>query len=340
MPFTKKSETPVPPISHVGKQNDWIKQYFNWTPVEGENYMVEKGKTAKTLGEGEDGWKDFVNASPQTPVSAPTQTKTAESKPGPEPAKGEDNITLSRADLETLMKGVEEKLEAKLKLKSSGNDGDVKELVSELVEQLSPTPGNRRRLMKEEDIDREDYLDEPVLFFTYTIYYAIFSEKRYGQEVSTPYGRKIQFTNIATNVQGGAGRNGKQILQISAAQVTTKKEVEWLRNSPKFGVIFFESMKDVQAIDRHRAQNLADAMIQISTMSEHQIMQRALSYGVTASKDAEVMKMNLIKKIADENANLEMTVSRNAASTQDAMLEQTIKRGVNRDQVAANTVAY
>lgn len=312
MGFTpKKDASPIPPCAK-GESNKWAKKYFDYEQGDGEIYAKELAKlVAKYNGGG---------------------------YPGVEPIESEgvsretDNITLSRAELQKMLGEVETRIEAKL-LKTSpqvaGGNGELKEIFADLAEQLNPNKGQRFRAKFEAQIDREDYLDEPVVFFTYYNTYAIHSEMRYSHEVKTPYGRPIRFSNISGHVTGGS-KNGKQTVQISAAQIQTKKELDWMLASPKYNVVFFRQIKDVQNIDPHKASKLAEALTEISGFTEYQVMQRAISAGVPPSTDVEHMRKALIELIANQNLDIERAVSMGAASTADATREATIKRGASQ----------
>lgn len=309
MGFKPKTNKPFPPRGEM-KLKEWAGKYFDWEQTEGEHYSTELSKLGTTHGEGH---PDYVS-------------------------KETDTVTLSKADLQKMLDGIEKKLEAKFTNTSvMGQKDDMRDLVTELVEQLNPVQGQRHRAKYEVQVDKSDYLPEPVMFFTYKNYYAIHSETRYSHEVKTPYGRPIVFQNISGHITGNS-RGGKQTVQIAAAQIQTQKELDWMRSSPKFNVMFFEKMRDVTDIDPIKASHLAQAMSEISGFTEYQVMQRALSAGIPADTDVEQMRRKLIQLIANQNIEMERAVSRNAASTADSSLETVIKRGVNANQIAGNSV--
>jgi hypothetical protein len=315
MGFTPKSDKPFPPPVK-GELKEWVKKYFDFKQGEGEHYSTEIKKVAEQY---ENGHPDYVS-----PLPSP-----------------EDTVTLTRAQLENMFADAETRLLAKLAastpVQSAAPNEGLKDVMSDLADILNPTPGQRHRARTTAEIDRNDYLAEPVMFFTYKNYYSIHSETRYSHEEKTPYGRPIVFQNVTGHITGNP-RGGKQTVQISAAQIQTKKELEWMRSSPKFNVVFFEKMKDVMDIDPVRATHLAQAMAEISSLSEFQVTQRAAAQGIQMGTDVEQMRRKLIEKMAKESMDMEMSVSRNAATTSDATLEATLKRGLSQQQGSATRV--
>jgi hypothetical protein len=238
-------------------------------------------------------------------------------------------ITMTQAELANLLEGVANKFEKRIEAFEKGapsTGNDMKEFAAQIAESLSPNSGQRYAAKYEDQIDKKDFLDKPVKMFAYNHYFAIFGDVRYGHETKTPYGRPIQFTNVVTQKT-----SGKQVLYVAEANITTKKELEYMRSSPMYGIIFHEKIKaDLTESDRVMAKMLSNAFMEISNMSEYQIMQRAKEEGLKASTDIELMRVSIIKKIAERNMAFEQSVSREATSLgiqNDKDFEDTVKRG-------------
>ena len=251
----------------------------------------------------------------------------------------DDKIVMSKADLERMLGDVENRILARVsKAPSQDNTGEMKEIIADLADSLNPSGGYRTKTRFEASIDREDYLDKPVRFFTYRNYFSIHSETRYSHEVKTPYGRPIIFKNISGHVTGGSTKSGKQTVQIAAADIYTKKELAWMKASPMFNVVFFEKVAGIDTIDPYKASQLAQALTEISGLSEFNMMQKAMSAGISPSTDVEEMRKQLIQLIANQNIDIAKTISRNAASPLDASMDQIIKRGVDKNQLSGISV--
>lgn len=247
---------------------------------------------------------------------------------GPKPVEEEKMIHVSESEFKTLMENMEKRLEAKFNKGAKegaspfGPMDGLKEAFSELADNLNPNPGTKYAARFEESIDAKDFLDVPVKMFTYNHYFAIFGEMRYGHEVKTPYGRPIVFKNVVTQ------QSGRQVLYVAEAKIATKKELEWMRKSPMYGIIFHEKIKgDLSEADRLMAAKLSQAFLEIAGMTEYQIMQRATDEGLPKSTDVEVLRVGIIKKIAERNMDFEKGVSRESASSVKASKEDTLRRG-------------
>jgi len=306
MPFKKKNQE-VPKVG--ADKHKWIKDNFDWEQVEGEHFATERAKL----------WVEYAddNKPPEAPPPVTPISVTEEKS---------DTVTLSKKQLQDLMDGVEKKLEAKFNLPKGSND--ISALVEELVEQLNPDMA-RSRMRREEQIDQSDYLPEPVAFFTYSRRYVIWDDKRYGQPVKTPYNRPFIFINVSTHVTGGVGRNGTQVLHTSVCLVSTKKEVEWLQKHSLYKTVFFESMGETATIiDRHFALKMQEGLAEISSLTEYEIMKRAIDAGVSPSKDLSAMRSALIVKIAQRNMTAEKNISAQALEAEVLSREKRPAGGV------------
>lgn len=261
-------------------------------------------------------------------------------EPVTSPKEDERTYTLSETDLKALLGETAKKMEEKIRadLKSEKPGIDMKEFAEVIADAMNQDSVKRYSARSEAQIDPDDFLEEPTIFFCYLHRFAIFGEKRYGHEVTTPYRRPLVFDNISGHVSG-AGFRGKQTVQISACQITTKKELEWMRKSPKLGVIVFEQIGETTNMDHTEALQLSAALNEISALSDQAMVKRALSEGIKANKDIGIMRKDLIKKIASQNLENEKRVSREAASSASHTLNDTKKRGVS--QIAgANLTSY
>lgn len=242
-------------------------------------------------------------------VSAEASAKSPDASEEP----AEKQITMSESDLAKMLSGVEERLTKKFQSNAPATDmNDFARVLAENLNNNSDGAVKRYAARNEASVDPDDYLAEPVMFFTYLHYFSLHAERRKGHEVLTPFRRPIIFNNISGHISG-ATRKGTQTVQISAAQITTKSELDWLRKSPKMGIIIHESIGETTVVDHEYATKLMEALTEISALTDHQVLNRALGEGVPASRDIDAMRSQLIKKIADRSIELSKTVSKDAA---------------------------
>ena len=150
----------------------------------------------------------------------------------------------------------------------------------------------------EEDIPEDDFLEEGVRFCAPFVGYVISDDKRKGQRVVLPYGKKvIEFDYAATKVtQTGKHQNTHP---ISAYISRSKKEVEWLRKHSLYGTMFFETSTAAANADAVKATKLASIMTYLKDYEFHDLMARAKENGVPMNDDINVLKTNLAFKILE-----------------------------------------
>lgn len=270
-----------------------------------------------------------------TPIPTPMgeftfrfETSDSESVDSKSSDSNEKLITLTEARLAELLEGVEKRIEKKYDSLIKGapvQGNDMRELATIIGDAMNQDSIKRYRSVDAAAIDPDDFLQEPRMFYCRLNYYAIHGEKRMGHEVNTPYRRPLVFQNISGHVTG-AGIGKKQTVQISACQITTKKELEWILKSPKLGIIIFENVEDGSDVDNALALELASAVTEVAALTDHQMIQRALNEGIPQSKDVDMMRSRLIRKMAEKAIKFSRSVSAEAASSLGATIDDTLKR--------------
>jgi hypothetical protein len=151
-----------------------------------------------------------------------------------------------------------------------------------------------------EQIDPSDVLDEPVFYFAYKSQYSIFGDKRQGQDLKTPYGTPIKFEKELRMVKNKNSRYEKEILAVCKAKVLSKKEMEFMESHSLKDITFFRDMNTQTTTHAAYAEVLSQVSMELSRMTQHQVVTRARDMDIAASRDIDGMKRELIHKIAKE----------------------------------------
>lgn len=118
----------------------------------------------------------------------------------------------------------------------SGISADtIVKAVAESLKNEKYTPLN-----EEKKIEKDDFLDVPVSFFGYYTFYVEGSYKYRGEEKMPPLG-PIKFTLHSTRVSSNG--KGQSVMNYCTYKCESKKELEFLENSPNNGVKFFNFNK-------------------------------------------------------------------------------------------------
>ncbi len=195
--------------------------------------------------------------------------------------------------------------------KDKGSD-ETKELLKQLIEQqkISNIPeGLRKRVssIKEEDIDKGDYMKEPKVFYAYNFYYAIYGDRRLGRDVSTPYDTPIQFRLLKTK------RVSDGTLCVCSTLIYSKKEYEWLQNHSLFNLFFFEQLADEDNVDITLVNKMSEISGMFTSMNQRQIVERAQQMGLPISQDIMKVRNSMIRKMAEDEITFVRRRNQNVA---------------------------
>jgi hypothetical protein len=210
---------------------------------------------------------------------------------------------------ETLDSIVEKKLlEMGLHGKTRDTETDLKlfkavtDQLSEFSRQNQQSQGYQSaRPVARAQVDVEDVLDEPVHFFAYNSQYAIFGDKRMGQEIHTPYGTPIKFKRSIRMVRNpGSSRYDKSILSVCEAKIHSKKEMEFLKTHSLFGVKFFETANEAASVSVELAEVMGSVANEVAGLTQHQVVSRAKTMNLPMDQSVDVVKRALIDAIAKQ----------------------------------------
>lgn len=172
-----------------------------------------------------------------------------------------------------------------------------------------------------EQIDPSDVLEEPVFFFAYKSQYSIFGDKRQGQDLKTPYGTPIKFEKEFRIIKNKNSRYEKEILAVCKAKVLSKKELEFMENHSLRDITFFRDMNTASSTQAAYAEVLSQVSMEMSRMSQHQVVTRARDEGIPASRDIDGMKRELIHLVAKRRFSQQQSQRENLPHHPTATME-------------------
>ena len=206
----------------------------------------------------------------------------------------------------------------------------MKELEEKLLNKFSSQINKLKTAEAQKTIDadlayveelQEDWLEQPVVFFAFSMNFSIHGDKKRGVESTPPHGA-IKFKPL---VRTKRKRNRDvQVISVSSIKVNSQIEVDYLRNHSQYGIAFFENMTSAMAVDSTWAQKMMEAQQSISRLSDMQIIARVQQEGLSVTNSPEAMRRQLV----------ELTAER-AKNQQDKMLygslkQSSLERGTNR----------
>jgi len=222
----------------------------------------------------------------ETPVEPPVEEKVPDVAEGTETeVKGGDTVTLSKEDLLSLV-----------------NDAVSKEVGK--IKTADAVANGRQPVLSLEDIDKNDYLESPIVFFAYSVYFSIHDDVQQNTTIMPPYLKPIRF-KLYQRYTRGQGIREKEVISISCVQVQSKKIIEFLRNHSLFGIRFFEDVNEAKAVDVTRAEKMTEVILHLAKLSHHQIIERAKrereeGESISLSADVKYVRKQLAQLIVDK----------------------------------------
>lgn len=182
----------------------------------------------------------------------------------------------------------------------------------------------------------DDYLEIPITFFSYSIKFRLYGDKRKGKVVGTPTGDAITFEPYYRYNVKNRGRRGTETVSICRATVQSKSTVEWLRNHSQFGIKFFENIKSAVDQDVYLAEKMVQVSNMVSNMGDMKIIDRARQEGINISDpDINNIKQQLIKKIATSQIksekNSRLAVAKTLGTVEEKIISNSSKQAEKGD---------
>ena len=206
----------------------------------------------------------------------------------------------------------------------------MKELEDKLINKFSSQINKLKTNESQKELDadlayvqelQEDWLEQPVVFFAFSMNFSIHGDKKRGVESIPPHGA-IKFKPLVRTKRKRS--RDVQVISVSSIKVNSQVEVDYLRNHSQYGIAFFENMTSAMAVDSTWAQKMMEAQQSISRLSDMQIIARVQQEGLSVTNSPEAMRRQLV----------ELTAER-AKNQQDKMLygslkQSSLERGTNR----------
>lgn len=169
-----------------------------------------------------------------------------------------------------------------------------------LIEKLSAPKAQTKSVDTYAQSIVDDYMEEPAVFFAFSNYYAILGYFLRGSEVQAPRGI-IRFTPLYRYKSKASGRQKGENEVISVCQtiIHSRRDYDFLVNSPFFKVKFFENMKDAANVDTFLAEKMSQASNFIAQLNDYQVLERARAEGISIENpDFKVLRQRLTDKTA------------------------------------------
>lgn len=183
------------------------------------------------------------------------------------------------------------------------------ELLKELKANNTAEVVNPLRYYRPEEIDLNDVLKDPVVFYAYGTGYAIADDKRNGKPQLTPFGNTIFFAHQATQKVKVDGKN-TQLYSYSTYPSYSKKESQWLREHSRFGIHFFETAKEAMDTNSDIAARITKHLSSLNRLEPGQIVAVYQNKKLPNTTDINRMKNTLAleavkEEIQNERSNQE-----------------------------------
>lgn len=198
----------------------------------------------------------------------------------------------------------------------SDKDADMKAFMEQILAAQKKQAEEFRALKKEneelrkrvstEDLDPskvdqntiDDYEEKPVVFFAYSHRPSMFSYRLKGKNLLPPNG-PIRFKEHYRYTSGSSFE--KRVHTISQHVSHSKREIEYIRNSPEYNVRYFENMAGATRYDHSYADVLGKESSKVSMMTDHAVIQAVTNEPrLSVKADIDSMRKELIQLRADD----------------------------------------
>lgn len=200
----------------------------------------------------------------------------------------------------------------------------------------------------------EDYLDEPVVFFSLRrefLDFGSFDHKtgRYhippfrdeskpknesGEYPVKPIHFKFAYAEKVANYKLGEFND----IPFCTYYCRNQKELNYLLNHPKLGIEFFRAKSEITTKDTIRGRALADAANEVDVLRNDSVIERLIGYGKQVSTDMQQNRNDLVSILADERLKTEDRVmAENAILSSDGKRKAIFEMGSNKPAVMERT---
>ena len=189
-----------------------------------------------------------------------------------------------------------------------------KELEKRLLGKITSHAGKPEDYIDGVDVDIDDVLKEPVIFFSYSQGKTIMDDKRHGRVSYPPFSQKMivegggeqmvpapyHFKKMFHTERFGT-RNRREIVWVCQCTVESKKRVEWLRKHTMFNVGFFEKIQNALTVDAFLQEKLVEAAMYARQLTDAVVIQRCMNDNLPVDTNIDAMRSALSRKIAERS---------------------------------------
>jgi hypothetical protein len=268
--------------------------------------------------------KEAAASEKKDKVEITDTVETTEKLPNPE-----NTVAVDKAVFSALLKAVEN-LTSKESSSNKSLDGDLATAIKKLADAAEAQARANdsasfigARPVEVYEIDREDLLEIPVMFFTNSVSFALYDDTRDNHIVKTPYGRGFKFRAIQRTIDKSSTRN-PVYTNLSCVLIRSKKEADWLRNHTLFGLKFYEKKDDISSEELKYQEYVVRAWNVVSNMSEFEVMQRCVSSNIKVDTTnipqlRKKLAWQMARSLAGDDARIR---NRNIESASDFLTEK------------------
>lgn len=170
----------------------------------------------------------------------------------------------------------------------------------------------------------------PVMFFSIGRYRVVSVYMKEGSEVTAPYGKPIEFRGIGMEL--GRDGNAADTIYYCVYETWSKKEAEFLRNSPFYGYTIFDSITKAKGIKPEIVNLINKATNYIMGLEQGQLLSMAKYYGYENDTVSQ-MRHKLIQITLQEYIDQEKNYRDKALTNLVIGAEKARQEGYNKDKI-------
>lgn len=236
---------------------------------------------------------------PPAAIKPPEAVETP--PPATPPAKedpGDEMISMSKKELADVMAEV-------VRRETSGKaSASTNSLLEQILDQQTFASGGPRMMapkaFAEADIDKDDYLDKPVVLFCYSHSHICMGDKRFGQSVKTPYDTPIRFKHLMRYKKPGTSRYNDEMITMSSISIRSKKEAVWMKKHTLWGIKYFEDIQDAKDVSKTFSDKLVETSMHLNTLSEYEVIERAKAEEIEITTDLDDIRRRLVYIVTEK----------------------------------------
>lgn len=158
------------------------------------------------------------------------------------------------------------------------SNADLKQMVIDMQADIEKLSKSRATSEDEDEQDAiDDYQEDVSVFFCFSDWHGIYTDKRRGKEILPPNG-PIKFDGVYR----WRKRFGNDWKVVSVSQFSThsKSEIEYLKKHTEFNIKFFENIDTVKNLDATFAQKHLEQHGIVSRMTDLGVIERSKTEGL------------------------------------------------------------